>query len=100
MTSFNFFNTFSVLLEGSIIGFLFFLISIKNLSNDIVSLVKQKHVQCSCLCIYIIGTWIGDLQIWVKVPFLISCIGKIDKLFKVLVIGYEHRVLKTTIYVI
>ena len=41
-----------------------------------------------------VGPAIGDLQIQLKVPSLISCIGKIDKFPKFLVVASEHIVLK------
>ena len=52
------------------------------------------------MSVHIIVTLMGDLQICVKVPFLISCIRKIDKLPKVLVVLYEQMVFTTIIYVI
>ena len=65
-----------------ILGPLFFLIHINNLSNNIVALaIKQSYVHTH-VCPYISETWIEDPQIQLKMSFLISCIGKIDKLPK------------------
>ena len=43
VTSFNFMRIFSDVPRESILGFLFYLTHINNLSNDIVHLVKQKY---------------------------------------------------------
>ena len=43
VTSFNFMRIFSDVPRKSILGFLFYLTHINNLSNDIVHLVKQKY---------------------------------------------------------
>ena len=58
---------------------LFFLIHINNLSNNIVALnIKQSYVHTH-VCSNISETWIEDPQILLKMSFLISYIGKIDK---------------------
>ena len=75
------------------LGPLFFLIHIDNLSSDIVSLVKQKYVP-ACVCAYVSVIWLGDLQIQLEVPFLGSCIGKINEFLKFLVVESEEMVLK------
>ena len=75
--------------QRSILGPLFFLIHINNLSNDIVAhAIKQRYVQAH-VCSYISGTWIEDPQIQLKVSFLTTCIRKIDKLPKFLVVLCE-----------
>ena len=73
-----------------ILGLLFFLIHINNLSNDIVValVIKQKYVDVNA-CSYIHETWIEDPQIQLKGSFLISCIGKIDKFPKFSVVVCE-----------
>ena len=74
--------------QRSILGPLFFLIHINNLSNDIVALaIKQSYLHA--VCSYISGAWVEDLQIQLKVSFLISCVGKIDKFPKFLVVVCE-----------
>ena len=65
-----------------ILGPLFFLVHINNLSNNIVALaIKQSYVHTH-VCLYISETWIEDPQVQLKISFLISYIGKIDKLPK------------------
>ena len=62
-----------------ILGPRFFLIHINNLSNDIVVLaIKQSQVHAH-VCSYINETWIDNPQCQLKMSFLISCVGKIDK---------------------
>ena len=73
----------------SILGPVFFLIHINNLSNDIVALAIKESYLHADVCSYISGTWIEDLQIQLKVSFLISCVGKIDKFPKFLVVVCE-----------
>ena len=43
VTSFNFIRIFSDVPRKSILGFLFYLTHINNLSNDIVHLAKQRY---------------------------------------------------------
>ena len=75
--------------QRSIFGPLFFLIHINNLSNDIVTLaIKQSYLHAHVYS-YISGTRIEDLQIQLKKSFLISCVGKIDKFPKFLVVVCE-----------
>ena len=72
-----------------ILGPLFFLIHINNLSNDIVALAfKQSYVHAHAYS-YISETWIEDPQIQRKMSFLISCIDKIDKFPKFSVVVCE-----------
>ena len=72
-----------------ILGPLFFLIHINNLSNNIVALaIKQSYVHTH-VCPYISETWIEDPQIQLKMSFLISYIGKIDKFPKFSVVVCE-----------
>ena len=73
--------------QRSILGPLFFLIHINNLSNDIVA-IKQIYLHAD-VCSYISETLIEDLQIQLKVSLLISCVGKIDKFPKFLVVVCE-----------
>ena len=62
-----------------ILGPLFFLIHVNDLSSNIVALaIKQSYVHAH-VCPYISETSIEDPQIQLKMPFLISYIGKIDK---------------------
>ena len=75
--------------QGSILGPPFFLIHINNLSNDIVALATKQCYLHADVCSYISGTWTEDLQIQLKMSFLISCVGKIDKLPKFLVVVCE-----------
>ena len=66
-----------------------FLIHINNLSNDIVALdVKQRYADVQ-VCSYIHETWTEEPQIQLKGSLLISCIGKIDKFPKFLVVVCE-----------
>ena len=72
-----------------ILGPLFFLIHINNLSIDIVALaIKQRNVDLR-VCSYIHETRIKDPQIQLKGYFLISSIGKIDKFQTFLVVVCE-----------
>ena len=74
-----------------ILGPLFFLIHINNLSNNIVALaIKQSYVHTH-VCSYISETWIENPQIQLKMSFLISYIGKIDKFLKFSVVVCELR---------
>ena len=65
---------------------LFLLVHINNLSNDIVSLVKQK---CAYTHILNRGPWNST-----ESAFLITCIGKIDKFPEFLAVVCKHTVLK------
>ena len=72
-----------------ILGPLFFLIHINNLPNKIVALaIKQSYVHTH-VCSYISETWIENPQIQLKMSFLISYIGKIDKFPKFSVVVCE-----------
>ena len=75
--------------QRSILGPLFFLIHINNLPNDIVALPIKQRYEHTHVCSNISGTWIEGPQIQLKVSFLISCIGKIDKFAKFLVVVCE-----------
>ena len=50
--------------------------------------IKQKYVHVH-VCSYISGTWIEEPQVQLKVSFLISYVGKIDKFTKFLVVLCE-----------
>ena len=50
--------------------------------------IKQRYVHAH-VCSYISGTWIEESQVQLKVSFLISCIGKIGKFPKFLVVVCE-----------
>ena len=68
-----------------ILGPLFFLNHINNLSNNIAALaIKQSYVYTN-VCSYISEAWIEDPPIQLKLSFLINYIGKIDKFPKFLV---------------
>ena len=65
-------------------------------------LLSNSHYQPNkvCTCLYLSKNW-WDLNrgiqlegIQLKVPFLISCIGKIDTFRKFFVVFCEHMVLK------
>ena len=72
-----------------ILGPLFFLIHINNLSNNIVALaIKHSYVHTH-VCSYISETWIENPQIQLKMSFLISYIGKIYTFPKFSVVVYE-----------
>ena len=72
-----------------ILGPLFILIQINNVPNDIVALaIKQSYVHAH-VCSYISETLIEDPQIQLKMSFLISCIGKMDKFLKFSVVVCE-----------
>ena len=62
MTSFSFLKIFSDVLQGSILGPIFFLIDINNLSNDIVSLVKQKYVNAHVSACIMVGLMVVLLR--------------------------------------
>ena len=73
-----------------ILGPLFFLIHINNLSNAMVLLgIKQSYVHAH-VCSYISETCIEDPPIQLKLSLLISGIGKIDKFPKFSVVVCEQ----------
>ena len=75
-----------------ILGTLFFLIHINNLSNNMIALAIKQSYAHTHACSYISETSIEDPQIQLKMSFflfLISYIGKIDKFPKFSVVVCE-----------